>query len=78
MHTQSKVANGMQPHNQLEIAKEVQIFINDDIFCTIDMHLHNLKPILFHNTFGEKQHVNPSCLHNNNFFIMNTSHDFWN
>jgi hypothetical protein len=68
----------MQPHNQLQITKEVQIFINDVILCTIDMHLHNLKPILFHNTFGKKQHVNPPCLHNNNFFIMNTSHDFWN
>jgi hypothetical protein len=48
------------------------------ILCTIDMHLHNLKPIFFHNTFGKKQHVNPPCFHNNNFFIMNTSHDFWN
>jgi hypothetical protein len=78
MRTQSKVANGMQPHIQLQITKEVQIFISNVIICIIDMHFHNLKPILFHNTFGKKQHVNPPCLHNNDLFIMNISHDFWN
>ncbi len=75
MHIIQKRQNGKHTHNQLQIAKEAQIFIGSTTTSCIIMHLCNQSSILLHHIFHQKQHVDPSCLHIfQQFFFFNCEH----